>query len=63
MMKDRTIFPDTPDGKYRKVNGVWYNAELEAIKAFEQRVDDEMDERVFSDTLNATAMGMSKETI
>ena len=32
----RTIMPDTEDGKYRKVNGVWYNAELEAIKAFEE---------------------------
>ena len=53
------IMPDTEDGKFRKVNETWYDANMQALKEFEKRVDDEMEDRVFSDQLNATVMGLS----
>ena len=56
----RTIFPDTPDGKYRKVNDVWYQATLLAAEEYELRVDEEMKERISDDETNRVAMGMTK---
>ncbi len=56
----RTIFPDTPDGKYRKVNDVWYQATLLAAEEYELRVDEEMKERISDDETNYVAMGMTK---
>ena len=60
-MKDdngNVILPDTADGKFRKINSTWYDANIQALKEFEQRVDDEMEDRVFSDQLNAIVMGL-----
>ena len=63
-MKDddgNVVMPDMPDGKFKKVNETWYNANIQALKEFEKRVDDEMEERVLSDSLNATVMGLSPQ--
>ena len=55
----RPVLPDLPDGKFKKVNETWYDANMQALKEFEKRVDDEMEDRVFSDSMNATVMGLS----
>ena len=53
------ILPDLEDYKYRRVNDEWYSNRITALAEFEKRVDDEMEERVFSDELNSIVMGLS----
>ena len=49
------------DYKYRRVNDEWYSNRITALEEFENRVDEEMKERVFSDELNAIVMGLKYE--
>ena len=55
------ILPDLEDYKYRRVNDEWYSNRITALEEFENRVDEEMKERVFSDELNAIVMGLKYE--